>query len=122
MKSNSLEMFRSSSRLLVLCLHQAECFGAVDPDDLNLTSGKREYSNLVAYSGSKRAQVEIIFILLFRDWNLLAISGMKLTVWFSLLQMYFSSVLENRLPVQCGLHAMCVNPGIVATNVVCLLI
>lgn len=43
------------------CLRQAECFGAVDPDDLNLTSGKREYSNLVAYSGSKLAQVNHLY-------------------------------------------------------------
>lgn len=80
-------LLRCASSRIVNVNSDAECFGAVDPDDLNLTSGKREYSNLVAYSGSKLAQI------------------------------YFSSVLESRLPVKCGLHAMCVNPGIVATNV-----
>lgn len=80
-------LLRCASSRIVNVNSDAECFGAVDPDDLNLTSGKREYSNLVAYSGSKRAQ------------------------------MYFSSVLESRLSVQCALYAMCVNPGIVATNV-----
>ncbi|KAH7443522.1 hypothetical protein KP509_02G038700 [Ceratopteris richardii] len=66
---------------------QVECLGSVDPDDLNFTSGRREYSSLAAYSGSKLAQI------------------------------YFTSVLESRLRLQPGIHAMCVNPGIVTTNV-----
>eukprot|EP00250_Pteridium_aquilinum_P022914 c25903_g1_i1 orf=28-792(+) len=79
-------LLRCASSRIVNVNSDAECLGAVDPDDLNLTSGKTEYSSLVAYSGSKLAQI------------------------------YFSSILESRLQ-ELGVHAMCVNPGIVATNV-----
>jgi hypothetical protein len=34
-----------------------ECFGAVDPDDLGLTSGCHTYNSFAAYSASKLAQV-----------------------------------------------------------------
>ncbi|KAI5072960.1 hypothetical protein GOP47_0013066 [Adiantum capillus-veneris] len=64
-----------------------QAFGVVDPNDLNLNSGRRKYSSTAAYSGSKLAQI------------------------------YFSSVLETKLPNDCGIHVICVNPGIVKTNV-----
>eukprot|EP00250_Pteridium_aquilinum_P020650 c24896_g1_i4 orf=360-1463(+) len=64
-----------------------QCFGVVDPDDLNMTRGRRKYSSVAAYSASKLAQI------------------------------YFSSVLESRLPNESGIHIVCVNPGIVKTNV-----
>lgn len=32
--------------------------GFVDPDDMNVVSGRRKFSSLVGYSGSKLAQVQ----------------------------------------------------------------
>lgn len=64
-----------------------QAFGVVDPNDLNLNCGGRKYSSTAAYSGSKLAQI------------------------------YFSSVLEVKLPNNSGIHMICVNPGIVKTNV-----
>lgn len=61
--------------------------GFVDPEDMNVTSGKRKYSSLVGYSSSKLAQV------------------------------MFSSIFQKRLPAEAGIHVMCVDPGIVHTNV-----
>jgi hypothetical protein len=40
-------------------------------------------------------------------------------VHVSLCQMYFSSILQNKLPNDSGLHIVCVHPGVVKTNVVC---
>ncbi|KAH7443523.1 hypothetical protein KP509_02G038700 [Ceratopteris richardii] len=82
-----LPSLRRCSSRIVNVSSDVECLGSVDPDDLNFTSGRREYSSLAAYSGSKLAQI------------------------------YFTSVLESRLRLQPGIHAMCVNPGIVTTNV-----
>lgn len=64
-----------------------QCFGVVDPTDLNMNCGRRKYSSAAAYSASKLAQI------------------------------YFSSVLESKLPNESGIHIICVNPGIVKTNV-----
>uniref|UniRef100_A0A7N0TSN4 Uncharacterized protein n=1 Tax=Kalanchoe fedtschenkoi TaxID=63787 RepID=A0A7N0TSN4_KALFE len=61
--------------------------GFVDPDDMNVTSGKREFSSLVGYSSSKLAQI------------------------------MFSSVLQKRVPAEAGISITCVSPGIVDTNV-----
>ncbi|RAL49134.1 hypothetical protein DM860_017164 [Cuscuta australis] len=61
--------------------------GFVDADDMNVVSGKRKYTSVVGYSGSKLAQV------------------------------MFSSVLHKRLPAEAGVDIICVSPGIVQTNV-----
>ncbi|KAI5673875.1 hypothetical protein M9H77_14239 [Catharanthus roseus] len=61
--------------------------GFVDTEDMNVTSGRRKYSSLVGYSGSKLAEV------------------------------MFSSVLHKRLPAESGISVLCVSPGIVHTNV-----
>ncbi|CAI9113326.1 OLC1v1013907C3 [Oldenlandia corymbosa var. corymbosa] len=61
--------------------------GFVDPDDMNVTSGKKKYSSFVGYTGSKLAEV------------------------------MFSSVLHKRLPAESGISVLCVSPGIVQTNV-----
>lgn len=61
--------------------------GFVDPEDMNVILGKRKYSSLVGYAGSKLAQV------------------------------MFSSVLHKRLPAESGVSILCVSPGIVQTNV-----
>lgn len=61
--------------------------GFVDPNDLNVTSGKRKYNSVIGYSGSKLAQI------------------------------MFSSVLQRKLPSEAGLNVMCVSPGVVMTNV-----
>ncbi|KAL8111000.1 hypothetical protein AgCh_026676 [Apium graveolens] len=60
--------------------------GFVDPDDMNVMTGKRKYTNLVGYSGSKLAQV------------------------------MFSSVLHKSLPAEAGISVVCVSPGVVQTN------
>lgn len=80
-------LFRGAPSRIVNVNSDMQCFGVVDPDDLNITSGKRKYSSAVAYSASKLAQI------------------------------YFSSILENKLPNGTGIHVVCVNPGIVQTNV-----
>lgn len=61
--------------------------GFVDPDDMNVITGKRKFTSLVGYSSSKLAQV------------------------------MFSSVLQKRLPAESGINVVCVSPGIVHTNV-----
>ncbi|MED6191761.1 hypothetical protein PIB30_003564 [Stylosanthes scabra] len=61
--------------------------GFVDPEDMNVTSGKRKYSSLVGYASSKLAEV------------------------------MFSSVLHKRIPAEAGIGVVCVSPGIVQTNV-----
>ncbi|KAJ9546130.1 hypothetical protein OSB04_025837 [Centaurea solstitialis] len=65
-------------------MHQV---GFVDTEDMNVTSGKRKFTSLVGYSGSKLAQV------------------------------MFSSVLHKKLPAEAGISVVCVSPGIVQTNV-----
>lgn len=37
---------------------QMHSLGFVDPEDMNVTSGKRKYSSMVGYSSSKLAQVQ----------------------------------------------------------------
>lgn len=61
--------------------------GFVDPDDMNVVSGRRKFSSLVGYSGSKLAQV------------------------------MFSNVLFKRLPLESRISVVCLSPGIVLTNV-----
>ncbi|CAH9147128.1 unnamed protein product [Cuscuta epithymum] len=61
--------------------------GFVDTEDMNVVSGKRKYTSLVGYSGSKLAQI------------------------------MFSSILHKRLPTEAGINIICVSPGIVQTNV-----
>ncbi|KAK8934222.1 hypothetical protein KSP39_PZI014870 [Platanthera zijinensis] len=61
--------------------------GFVDADDMNITSGKRKYTSLAAYSSSKLAQIK------------------------------FSSILQKRIPAEAGINVICVSPGIVHTNV-----
>ncbi|KAG6745683.1 hypothetical protein POTOM_050184 [Populus tomentosa] len=61
--------------------------GFVDTEDMNVISGKRKYTSLVGYTGSKLAQV------------------------------MFSSVLHRRLPAESGISVLCVSPGVVQTNV-----
>ncbi|XP_076954432.1 dehydrogenase/reductase SDR family member FEY-like [Bidens hawaiensis] len=65
-------------------MHQV---GFVDPEDMNVMSGKRKFTSLVGYSSSKLAQV------------------------------MFSSVLHKKLPTEAGVNVICVSPGIVQTNV-----
>ncbi|CAN6463456.1 unnamed protein product [Victoria cruziana] len=65
-------------------MHQV---GFVDPDDMNLVSGKRKFSSLNGYSSSKLAQV------------------------------MFSTILDKKLPSEAGISVTCVSPGIVRTNV-----
>lgn len=61
--------------------------GFVDTEDMNVVSGKRKYTSLMGYSGSKLAQIK------------------------------FSSILQKRLPAESGINVVCVSPGIVSTNV-----
>ncbi|XP_020586085.1 retinol dehydrogenase 12-like isoform X2 [Phalaenopsis equestris] len=61
--------------------------GFVNPEDMNITSGKRKYTSLAGYSNSKLAQIK------------------------------FSSILQKRLPAEAGINVICVSPGIVHTNV-----
>lgn len=61
--------------------------GFVDTEDMNVVSGKRKYTSLTGYSGSKLAQIK------------------------------FSSILQKRLPAESGINVVCVSPGIVSTNV-----
>ncbi|XP_015070745.1 dehydrogenase/reductase SDR family member FEY-like [Solanum pennellii] len=61
--------------------------GFVDPEDMNVVSGKRKYTSVVGYGGSKLAQI------------------------------MFSSILHKRLPAESGISVVCNTPGIVLTNV-----
>lgn len=61
--------------------------GFVETEDMNVVSGKRKYTSLMGYSGSKLAQIK------------------------------FSSILQKRLPAESGINVVCVSPGIVSTNV-----
>eukprot|EP00249_Psilotum_nudum_P010128 c22349_g1_i1 orf=334-1440(+) len=80
-------LLRASPSRVVNVNSDMQYFGIIDPDDLNINSGKQKYHSIAAYSGSKLAQI------------------------------YFSSVLQNKLPSDSGIHIICVNPGIVFTNV-----
>jgi hypothetical protein len=61
--------------------------GFVDPDDMNVVSGRRKYSSLIGYSSSKLAQI------------------------------MFSSILFKKLPLETGVSVVCLSPGVVLTNV-----
>ncbi|KAL3618110.1 hypothetical protein CASFOL_038431 [Castilleja foliolosa] len=80
-------LIRSSPSRIVNVNSVMHNLGFVDPDDMNVTSGKRRYTSMVGYSSSKLAQI------------------------------MFSSVLNKRLPTEAGINVACVSPGIVHTNV-----
>ncbi|VVB15773.1 unnamed protein product [Arabis nemorensis] len=61
--------------------------GFVDPDDMNVVSGKRKFSSFIGYSSSKLAQV------------------------------MFNNVLFKKLPLETGISVVCLSPGAVQTNV-----
>jgi len=93
--------------------------GFVDPDDMNVVSGKRKFTSLVGYSGSKLAQVRtytkhhsILFFLLF------FISETNGFTFYFPGQVMFSNVLLKRLPLETRISVVCLSPGIVLTNVV----
>ncbi|KAL8547818.1 hypothetical protein ACS0TY_007230 [Phlomoides rotata] len=81
-------LIRSSPSRIVNVNSIMHNLGFVDPEDMNVTSGKRKFSSMIGYSSSKLAQV------------------------------MFSSVLNKRLPTEAGINVACVSPGIVHTNVV----
>ncbi|KAL8547816.1 hypothetical protein ACS0TY_007230 [Phlomoides rotata] len=80
-------LIRSSPSRIVNVNSIMHNLGFVDPEDMNVTSGKRKFSSMIGYSSSKLAQV------------------------------MFSSVLNKRLPTEAGINVACVSPGIVHTNV-----
>ncbi|XP_027122872.2 dehydrogenase/reductase SDR family member FEY [Coffea arabica] len=80
-------LLRGSSSRIVNVNSVMHYVGFVDTEDMNVTSGKRKYTSLVGYCGSKLAEV------------------------------MFSSVLHKRLPAEAGISVICVSPGIVQTNV-----
>ncbi|KFK26906.1 hypothetical protein AALP_AA8G308900 [Arabis alpina] len=61
--------------------------GFVDPDDMNVVSGRRKFTSFVGYTSSKLAQV------------------------------MFSNILLKRLPLETRISVVCLSPGIVLTNV-----
>ncbi|KAM3249650.1 hypothetical protein P3L10_011420 [Capsicum annuum] len=73
--------------------------GFVDPEDMNVVSGKRKYTSVVGYGGSKLAQV------------------FSRRVCTDFTEIMFSSVLHKRLPAETGISVVCNTPGIVLTNV-----
>ncbi|XP_051133228.1 dehydrogenase/reductase SDR family member FEY-like [Andrographis paniculata] len=80
-------LIRSSPSRIVNVNSVMHYLGFVDPDDMNVTSGKRKFTSMAGYSSSKLAQV------------------------------MFSSILNKRLPAEAGINVVCVSPGIVHTNV-----
>ncbi|KAL6509667.1 hypothetical protein OROGR_022977 [Orobanche gracilis] len=80
-------LIRSSPSRIVNVNSVMHNLGFIDPEDMNVTSGKRIFSSMVGYSSSKLAQI------------------------------MFSSVLNKRLPTEAGINVVCVSPGIVHTNV-----
>lgn len=80
-------LIRSSPSRIVNVNSIMHNLGFVDPEDMNVTSGKRKFTSMVGYSSSKLAQI------------------------------MFSSVLNKRLPNEAGINIACVSPGIVHTNV-----
>ncbi|EOA14469.1 hypothetical protein CARUB_v10027678mg, partial [Capsella rubella] len=61
--------------------------GFVDPNDMNVVSGKRKFSSLIGYSSSKLANV------------------------------MFNNVLFKKLPLETGIIVVCLSPGVVQTKV-----
>ena len=122
--------------------------GFIDAEDMNVTSGKRKYTSLVGYSGSKLAQVHFLFFYLSGHFIVRDVSLHEHLFFFPpqfikdqscfsnlpswtfgylhvmylciKLQVMFSSVLNKRLPAEAGISVVCVSPGIVQTNVVSL--
>ncbi|XP_042062065.1 dehydrogenase/reductase SDR family member FEY-like [Salvia splendens] len=80
-------LIRSSPSRIVNVNSVMHNLGFVDPEDMNVTSGKRKFTSMVGYSSSKLAQI------------------------------MFSSVLNKKLPTEAGINIACVSPGIVHTNV-----
>ncbi|KAK4426985.1 Dehydrogenase/reductase SDR family member FEY [Sesamum alatum] len=80
-------LIRSSPSRIVNVNSIMHNLGFVDPEDMNITSGKRKFTSMVGYSNSKLAQI------------------------------MFSSILNKRLPTEAGINVVCVSPGIVHTNV-----
>ncbi|KAL6542012.1 hypothetical protein OROGR_011498 [Orobanche gracilis] len=80
-------LIRSSRSRIVNVNSVMHNLGFIDPEDMNVTSGKRKFSSMVGYSSSKLAQI------------------------------MFSSVINKRLPTEAGINVVCVSPGIVHTNV-----
>ncbi|WOH01007.1 hypothetical protein DCAR_0520385 [Daucus carota subsp. sativus] len=66
---------------------KSDCIlGFVGPEDMNVSTGKKKYTNLVGYSGSK------------------------------LLQVMFSSIPNNKLPSETGISIVYASPEVVQTN------
>ncbi|KAL9268374.1 Dehydrogenase/reductase SDR family member FEY-like protein [Drosera capensis] len=80
-------LIRGSPSRIVNVNSSMHHMGFVDAEDMNIVSGKRKFSSVAGYSGSKLAQV------------------------------MFTSVLHKRLPAEAGIFVVCVSPGIVKTNV-----
>ncbi|KAF3619078.1 putative small nuclear ribonucleoprotein E-like [Capsicum annuum] len=76
--------------------------GFVDPEDMNVVSGKRKYTSVVGYGGSKLAQNSYL---------------RHAVVCTDFTEIMFSSVLHKRLPAETGISVVCNTPGIVLTNV-----
>ncbi|KAL6579721.1 hypothetical protein OROMI_007745 [Orobanche minor] len=87
-------LIRSSPSRIVNVNSVMHNLGFIDPEDMNVISGKRKFSSMVGYSSSKLAQLS-------RTSQLIM----------------FSSVLNKRLPTEAGVNVVCVSPGIVHTNV-----
>ncbi|KAL6509704.1 hypothetical protein OROGR_023014 [Orobanche gracilis] len=121
---------------------QMHNLGFIDPEDMNVTSGKRIFSSMVGYSSSKLAQLSQTSQLVRLSCSLfVALHIMDLRVqclkvnaldsgaliflmaWFKTpssspnRQIMFSSALNKRLPTEAGINVVCVSPGIVHTNV-----
>ncbi|EOA16839.1 hypothetical protein CARUB_v10005060mg [Capsella rubella] len=80
-------LIRGSPSRIINVNSVMHCVGFVDPDDMNVVSGRRKYSSLIGYSSSKLAQI------------------------------MFSSILFKKLPLETGVSVLCLSPGVVLTNV-----
>ncbi|XP_042473541.1 dehydrogenase/reductase SDR family member FEY-like [Zingiber officinale] len=80
-------LLRGSPSRIVNVNSIMHCVGFVDTEDMNMTSRRRKFTSLAAYSNSKLAQVK------------------------------FSSILHKQIPAEAGISIMCVSPGVVHTNV-----
>ncbi|MCL7031635.1 hypothetical protein MKW94_023964 [Papaver nudicaule] len=80
-------LIRGSPSRIVNVNSTMHYIGFVDPEDMNMVSGRKKYSSKMGYANSKLAQI------------------------------MFSSNLQKRLPAESGISVLCVSPGIVDTNV-----
>ncbi|ESQ43198.1 hypothetical protein EUTSA_v10013865mg [Eutrema salsugineum] len=80
-------LIRASQSRIIYVNSVMHYIGFVDPNDLNVVSGKRKFSSLIGYSSSKLAQV------------------------------MFNNVLSKRLPLETGISVVCLSPGVVHTNI-----